>query len=138
MFSRVNQIHCQIVSIKGTFESLLVIVMKISLLAQSKHIDRLLKSPSHSRSVRRGTCAEAEVMNTSGQNILVPAFTQELFSCSLFSWSILSKILISSHTEVIMCLQKEPRSDQDMEMKQGGNCLSRNVFINSDVRADGG
>lgn len=37
-----------------------------------------------------------------------------------------------------MCLQKEPRSDQDMEIKQGDNCLSRNVFINGDVRADGG
>lgn len=74
VLSRGNQIHWQAAAIKGTFESLLVIVMKMSLLPQSKHIDRLLKSPNHSRSVSRGICAEVEVMSTSGQNILVPAF----------------------------------------------------------------
>lgn len=28
--------------------------------------------------------------------------------------------------------------NQDMEMKQGSSCLSRNVSIDGDVRADGG
>lgn len=28
--------------------------------------------------------------------------------------------------------------NQDMEMKQGANCLSRNVSISGGVRADGG
>lgn len=74
MLSHVNQIRCQIVAIKGTFESVVVIVMEMFILTHSKHIDRLLKSPFHSQRVRRGTCAEVEVLSKSGQNIIVPAF----------------------------------------------------------------
>lgn len=110
MLSLVNQIRRQIVAIKGTFGSLLVKVMKMSLLAQSKHIDRLCKSPSHSGSVRRGTCAEVEVVANlvSASLFLLLDFTVVSI---LLSWSILSRIFISSHTEVIMCLQKEPGSE---------------------------
>lgn len=85
---------------------MLVTVMKMSLLAQSRHTDRLLKSPSHSRGVRRGTCAEVEVMSKSGLNVLVPAFRLHCSVHIIFLDYIIKKI-----EEVTMCLQKEPRSE---------------------------